>query len=102
MTKKSANRKLAEVQTKRPRSLALEGIPTIDEVRSTFTNAFMAEATQAFSSEEQAVSLLLSNITDKLGTEGSDKSQMHDFLRLVLETDPALKDEILEGITIRK
>jgi len=49
-------------------------------------------------SEEQVLESLLSSITDKLGDQGVGKAQMHEFLNLILDTDPALKEEILRGI----
>jgi hypothetical protein len=49
-------------------------------------------------SEERVLESLLSSITDKLGDQGVGKAQMHEFLNLVLDTDPALKEEILRGI----
>jgi hypothetical protein len=45
---------------------------------------------------------LLSSVTDKLGDQGVEKAQMHEFLSLILDTDPALKEEILRGIRVSK
>ncbi|MEN9846598.1 MAG: hypothetical protein RIS36_1745 [Pseudomonadota bacterium] len=56
----------------------------------------------AGSSETEALNFLLSSITDKLGDQGVEKAQMHQFLSLILETDPALKEEILRGICFSK
>lgn len=53
-------------------------------------------------SEEEVLSSLLSSITDKLGDQGVEKAQMHEFLSLILDTDPALKEEILRGIRVPK
>jgi hypothetical protein len=50
------------------------------------------------SSDEQVLHTLMSNITEKLGDQGVAKAQMHEFLNLILDTDPALKEEILRGI----
>jgi hypothetical protein len=53
-------------------------------------------------SEEEALQSLLSSVTDKLGDQGPDNAQLHDFLTLILETDPSLKEEILRGIRATK
>jgi hypothetical protein len=53
-------------------------------------------------SEEQVLDSLLSRITDKLGDQGVEKAQMREFLSLILDTDPALKEEILRGIRVSK
>ena len=53
-------------------------------------------------SEEEALNSLLSSITDTLGDHGGDKAHMHEFLSLILDTDPALKEEILRGIRVSK
>lgn len=53
-------------------------------------------------SEEEVLSSLLSSITDKLGDQGVEKAQIHEFLGLILDTDPALKEEILRGIRVTK
>jgi hypothetical protein len=45
---------------------------------------------------------LISSITEKLGDEGMEGSQMREFLSLILDTDPTLKAEILQGISLRK
>jgi hypothetical protein len=56
----------------------------------------------AGSSEQEALECLLSSITDKLGDQGVEKAQLHEFLSLILDTDPALKEEILRGIRVSK
>jgi hypothetical protein len=53
-------------------------------------------------SEGQVLDSLLSRITDKLGDQGVEKAQMREFLSLILDTDPALKEEILRGIRVSK
>ena len=53
-------------------------------------------------SEGQVLESLLSRITDKLGDQGIAKAQMHEFLSLILDTDPVLKEEILRGIRVSK
>lgn len=61
-----------------------------------------APSAPAGSSEQEALNFLLSSITDKLGDQGVEKAQMHEFLSIILDTDPALKEEILRGIRVSK
>ena len=71
--------------------------PLIDDIA--LANGVSAESV---GSEEEVLSSLLSSITDKLGDQGVEKAQMHEFLSLILDTDPALKEEILRGIRVTK
>jgi hypothetical protein len=59
-------------------------------------------STHTGASEDQVLDTLLMRITDKLGDQGVEKGQMHEFLSLILDTDPALKEEILRGIRVSK
>lgn len=103
MTKKAIKTKDATLVVARPSQAVRkkESAPT-EALRSTFVDAVLTEASQAFSSEQQALDFLVSSITDKLGSAEGERSQMHEFLNLILETDPSLKEEILQGIAIRK
>jgi hypothetical protein len=56
---------------------------------------------QVFSSEEQALDFLLGSIVEKLGDDSTAKSEMADFLAMLLDTDPELKEEVLSGVAIR-
>lgn len=57
---------------------------------------------QLFSSEEQALEFLVESMVQKLGDSTQEKADMADFLNLLLDTDPMLKEEILSGVNIRK
>jgi hypothetical protein len=57
---------------------------------------------QVFSSEDQALEFLLSGIVDKLGGSAEERSEMADFLGMLLDTDPDLKAEVLAGVAIRR
>jgi hypothetical protein len=59
------------------------------------------EPQQVFSSEEQALDFLLGSIVDKLGDDSVAKAEMADFLTMLLDTDPELKEEVLSGVAIR-
>lgn len=67
-----------------------------------FAQGVIDETQGARSSEEEALNFLISNITDKLGEQGLEGAQMREFLSLILDTDPTLKEEILQGISVRK
>ena len=57
---------------------------------------------QTFSSDEQALSFFIESIADKLGEAGDDRAQMSEFLNLLLESDPVLREEILSGVSAGK
>jgi len=76
---------------KRPKADPRKPSEQVDGFTSAFVDGVLTEASQAFSSETQALDFLVSSITDKLGAEGGERSQMLEFLNLILETDPALK-----------
>lgn len=75
---------------------------TTTESPSAWAQTVLEEATQVFSSEEQALSFLVDSVTSKLVDSGPEKAQMHEFLSLLLDTDPTLREEILAAVTIRK
>jgi hypothetical protein len=56
---------------------------------------------QVFSSEEQALEFLLGSVVEKIGDDPTAKAEMADFLTMLLDTDPELKDEVLAGVAIR-
>jgi hypothetical protein len=57
---------------------------------------------QVFDSEEGAINFLLESVVRRLGSDTPEGADMHDFLDMVLESDPTLRDELLAGATIRK
>jgi hypothetical protein len=59
-------------------------------------------ARQEFSSEDQAIDFLLGSVVDKLSDNPEDRADMADFLGMLLDTDPELKEEILANVAIRK
>jgi hypothetical protein len=60
------------------------------------------QARQEFSSEDQAIDFLLGSVVDKLSGNPEDRADMADFLGMLLDTDPELKEEILANVAIRK
>jgi hypothetical protein len=57
---------------------------------------------QVFDSEEGAINFLLDSVVRRLGADSPEGRDMHDFLDMVLESDPSLREELLAGATIRK
>jgi hypothetical protein len=55
-----------------------------------------------FDSEEGAINFLLESVVGRLGADSPEGRDMHDFLDMVLESDPSLREELLAGATIRK
>ena len=72
------------------------------DTSSAWAQTVVGEASQVFSSEEQALSFLVDSVTGKLGDSEVERTQMHEFLNLLLDTDPTLREEILAAVTIRK
>ena len=108
MTKKAINLKMAG-GAPTAEEARVSGKPTTGQAQeakgaspSQFSQGVLAEVGQIFSSEEQALSFLLNSVTEKLGDVGLESSQLHEFLSLVLESDPQLREQILSGVSIRK
>jgi hypothetical protein len=102
MTKRATKTKNLRLARPAVRTVTSSEAPTATSVTSSFADAVLSEASQALSSDEEALDFLVSSITDKLSGAGQGRSQMHEFLSLILETDPALKEEILQEIILRK
>ena len=94
MTKKSTKQRASETYTPRRTQ---RHIP-----KETNAVPVPSHKVEACGSEEEALNVLLGRITDKLGHRGSEQAQMHEFLTLILDTDPSLKEELLREIVIRK
>lgn len=102
MTKKATNLKVTVSAPKRsPKSRTVEPSAPVKS-QSQFAQGVIDDAQAARGSEEEALSFLISNITEKLGEQGMARAQMAEFLSLILDTDPTLKEEILQGISPRK
>ncbi|MEY4669877.1 MAG: hypothetical protein RL518_2576 [Pseudomonadota bacterium] len=102
MTKKATKLKeIATTSVKAPgrgsRTSAPDGVSSADGASQL---PFLTS--EAYGSDEQALHSLVSSITEKLGPQALERGQMHEFLSLILDTDPALKEEILKGIRERK
>jgi len=78
---------------------ALQQSAAQDSGRSPISEGF---AKQVFSSEEQALELLVSQVVSRYEDDPQEQAEMRKFLQSVLETDPVLRSEILSGATIRR
>ncbi|MEY4700213.1 MAG: hypothetical protein RL326_400 [Pseudomonadota bacterium] len=86
---------------------SLENAPSRDATRVKPKSLAIIQADdedvrQEFSSEDQAIDFLLGSVVDKLSENPEDRAEMADFLGMLLDTDPALKEEILANVSIRK
>jgi hypothetical protein len=57
---------------------------------------------QVFSSEEQALEMLVDQVVERYEDDPEEQDEMRRFLNTVLETDPVLRSEILSGAVIRR
>lgn len=57
---------------------------------------------QTFESEDSAINFLLNSVVSRLGIDTPEGADMQDFLDMVLESDPMLREELLAGVSIRK
>jgi hypothetical protein len=112
MSKKKTNLKVAVTETTKSKGRIFNA-PSRTGAASHLTSsatsdvveqkmALSAIAGQVFSSEEQALETLLSNVVGRFSDDPSERADMADFLEMILDTDPGLREEILAGTTIRK
>jgi hypothetical protein len=59
-------------------------------------------AKQVFSSEEQVLEVLVSQVVSRYEDDPGEQAEMKEFLHTILETDPDLRSQILSGATIRR
>lgn len=79
---------------------------TNDGIESSMSEAVKALAnhmqTRQFNTEEEAINFLISSVTAKLAEDPTTQGQMKEFLELLVETDPELKQEIVHAIKTRE
>ena len=102
MTKKATKLKAIQSTPRRSTKCSMPSVPAQPKSQPQFAQNVIDEAQGVSVSGEDALGLLISNITDKLGDQGVEGAQMREFLSLILDTDPTLKEEILQGISLRK
>jgi hypothetical protein len=59
-------------------------------------------AKQSFSSEQQALQFFTESIASKVEGDPAQRADMQQFLQLLLETDPILREELLGGLNVKK
>lgn len=59
-------------------------------------------AKQAFSSEQQALQFFTESIASKVEGDQTQRADIQQFLQLLLETDPILREELLDGLNVKK
>jgi hypothetical protein len=112
MSKKKTNLKVAVTEATKSKGRIFNA-PSRTGAASNLTSSTTSEVveqkmvlnamtSQVFSSEEQAIETLLSNVVSRFSDDPSERADMADFLEMILETDPGLREEILAGATIRK
>lgn len=79
-------------------SLAQQDVAA-EPTRSTLVQTL---GTQVFSSEEQALEVLVSQVVSRFEDDPEEQAEMREFLNTILDTDPVLRSEILSGATIRR
>jgi hypothetical protein len=104
MTKKACKQQEAQFEGKVRRRLSNTPSRTLAESRvAQPVQPPSREAPgQVYSSEEQALEVLVESIVGKLADSPKEQREMAEFLDTVLETDPELRREILASATIRK
>lgn len=101
MTNKRSNLKVATSESKARRRLTNTPSRTLADSQEA-ANRSGAPGGQVYSSEKQALEVLVGGIVSKLADSPKEQLEMAEFLDMVLETDPELKREILAATTIRQ
>jgi hypothetical protein len=104
MTNKADKRKVSEFDSTIRRRLSNSPSRTLSEnqVAQPIQPANCEAQGQVYSSEEQALEVLVESIVAKLADSPKEQNEMAEFLDMILETDPELRSEILASTTIRK
>lgn len=102
MTKKALRIIPEEFNPKRLVNVASCSVDDAADDQQSCSTCEIGEEQQVFSSEEQALEFLLGSVVEKIGDDATAKAEMADFLTMLLDTDPELKDEVLAGVAIRK
>lgn len=93
---------LSAVTAKRVRISEQEAKTPAAPIVSPFSNSVLSEAAASQSSGDEAVTAVLESMLSRLSEQGDERSQLREFLTLMLDTDPTLKEEILAEITPSK
>ena len=107
MTKKATREQTERVPARKARrfvntpSRSFEGNQMAQTACGTAENS-QELGKQVYSSEEQALEVLVDSVVGKLAGSPKEQREMADFLEMILDTDPALRSEILAHTTVRK
>jgi hypothetical protein len=101
MNKKAV--KVSEGQTKESTRALVNSVSATSDIHSEH-NAKVEDPFQGqtFESEDSAINFLLKSVVSRLGIDTPEGADMQDFLDMVLESDPMLREELLAGVSIRK
>jgi len=108
MSKKRSSLKIVEEVSKPARKGQLVNSPSQSAEQqdgsASPTRSMLAQTlgTQVFSSEEQALEVLVAQVVSRFEDDPEEQAEMREFLNTVLDTDPVLRSEILSGATIRR
>lgn len=66
-------------------------------------NATLVEARgRTFESEQEALTFFFDRLLSQGGRSLVEQRQMREFLELLLETDPQIKEDLLSGLKVKK
>ena len=74
----------------------------LQELMATWGAEIDSLSSQTFDSVEAACECLIARVLDKLRTPASLRAQTEGFLRTLFESDPAIRAELAEVLSIRK
>jgi hypothetical protein len=105
MVKKRSNLKVATNQESEFKGRLRNSPSRLLERSATNTDQMPSSqvlGSQVFSSEEQALEVLLAQVVGRLEEDPTDQADMKAFLSDLLETDPVLREELLSEVAIRR
>ena len=91
-----------EPKAKRRFSTSSSSTPEAQSSSVAASGSDEAVGRQVYSSEAQALEVLVGSIVSKVSGTPEGEREMAEFLHTILDTDPTLRQEILAGISIRK
>lgn len=105
MTKKATKERSEEQVRRSARKApgpALEGSPPVSIEDLNLNATILAAQKQVFKSEQEALDFFYARLLQEAGGSAQEQAQMREFLELLIETDPLLKEDLLSGVRIRK
>jgi len=105
MTKKATKERSENFPHRSARQVpgpAQEVAPPVSIEDLNLNATILAAQKQVFKSEQEALDFFYARLLQAAGGSAAEQAQMMEFLELLIETDPLLKEELLSGVTIRK